>query len=668
MRHLIALVPAAAFALLIGGSSPAAQPATPRAAAIDAVLQQAVARRDVPGVVAIATDRRGVIYSGAAGVASGRPARPMTTDAIFRIASMTKAVTSVALMQLVDEKKVGLDDPVSKYFPAFAKLSVITSFDQATGAYTVRPASRPVTVRHLLTHTSGLGYGFTSPIVRDFKPRNGDTFEVGPLLFDPGADWIYGTSTDWVGRIVESVSGKDLDTYFRERIFGPLGMRDSHFNVPETALPRLVPVWRRQADGSLIEPPAAPPQRVTRFNGGGGLSSTAGDYIKFLQMLLNEGQLNGTRILSAASVKLMSVNQMGAVSAHATRTAQADLSADFSFINEGKDKWGLGFLITNEATPGLRSARSLSWGGLNNTYFWLDPARGVAGVILMQFLPFADPRALAVYGDFERAVYQTQSSSQKPGLKGPAYEGWTPPRTPDGRPDLQGVWNYAAGTPLERPSAYAGREFLTDDELARAERELRERANADRRDGAGTDADLGRESNEFWFARRKTILTRRTSLIIDPPDGKLPAVTAEAERRRTANADYLREHPADWEDRRLNERCIMFLQSGPPIIPISGPGGELLIGFPFHFEIFQTRDYVVIHHEELNRRIIPLDGRLEYSGHDSPVAGRLPRPLGGRYVSDRDDQFSQGAALRGGRHHSSDASRRTPDSSRCGHY
>jgi CubicO group peptidase (beta-lactamase class C family) len=376
------------------------------------VLAAAVERRDVPGVVAIAADRRSVIYSGAAGVASGRPARPMTADAVFQIASMTKPVTSVALMQLVEEKKVGLDDPVSKYFPAFANASVITSYDPKTGAYTVKPASRPVTVRHLLTHTSGLGYGFTSPIVRDFKPQNGEAFAVGPLLFEPGADWMYGTSTDWVGRIVESVSGKDLESYFRERIFEPLGMPDTHFNLPEAAWPRIVSAWRRQADGMLTELPSAEPQRVTRFNGGGGLSSTAGDYIKFLQMLLNGGEFNGTRILSTASVKAMSVNQMGVVNAHATQTAQPELSADFSFINEGRDKWGLGFLITSEAAPGLRSAGSLSWGGIYNTYFWMDPSRGIAGVILFQFLPFADARALAVYREFERAVYQALPSSR----------------------------------------------------------------------------------------------------------------------------------------------------------------------------------------------------------------------------------------------------------------
>ena len=398
-----------AIALLAtGGRCLTAQRTAPGTAAIDAALERAVAQRNVPGIVAIAADRRGVFYTGAAGVASGQPARPMSVDAIFGIASMTKAVTSVALMQLVDEKKVGLDDPASKYLPAFAKVQVITSFDRKTGAYTLKPASRPITIRHLLTHTSGLGYSFTSPIVRDFKPSSGDTFEVGPLLFEPGAGWIYGTSTDWVGRLVETVSGKDLDAYFRERIFTPLGMDDTHFNVPGAARPRLAPAWRRQADGTLIELPSRPPQRVTQFNGGGGLSSTAADYITFLRMLLNGGQLNGARVLSAASVEEMSRNQIGAVNVHAVKTAQPQLSDDFSFVTEGKDKWGLGFLISGEAVPGLRSAGSLSWGGINNTYFWLDPSRGIAGVILMQFLPFADSKALAVYRDFERAVYETR--------------------------------------------------------------------------------------------------------------------------------------------------------------------------------------------------------------------------------------------------------------------
>ena len=408
MRYLIALAAAAtvSMALVARDDARQGQRTAVRRSTIDAVLERAVAGRHVPGVVAIAADRQGVIYSGAAGRTSSQPDRPMTVDAIFSIASMTKAVTSVALMQLVDEKKVGLDDPASTYLPAFGTVSVITSFDQKTGNYTVKPASRPITIRQLLTHTSGLGYAFTSPIVRDFKPRNGETFEIGPLLFEPGTDWVYGTSTDWVGRLVEAISGKNLDAYFRERIFAPLGMRDTHFNVPDAALPRLAPAWRRQADGTLTELPSRPPQRVTDFNGGGGLSSTAADYIRFLQMLLNGGQLAGARILSAASVDQMSRNQIGAVNVHAIKSAQPSLSADFSFVNEGKDKWGLGFQITGETAPGLRSAGSLSWGGINNTYFWLDPSRGIAGVILMQFLPFADASALSVYRDFERAVYE----------------------------------------------------------------------------------------------------------------------------------------------------------------------------------------------------------------------------------------------------------------------
>lgn len=413
-RFLVALglVATLGFGWHAASPSVSAQRPAAQASSIDAALRAAVERRDVPGVVAMATDRRGVIYSGAFGTASGAAHRPMALDAVFRIASMTKAITSAALMQLVDQKKVALDDPVSKFFPAFGRLSIITDFDAATGAYSTKPSTKPVTVRHLLTHTSGLGYGFTSPIVRDFKPRNGDTFEVGPLLFEPGEQWIYGTSTDWVGRIVETVSGQTLDAYFRERILDPLGMHDTHFNVPEATLPRLVALWKRQADGTLVENPAERPAPVTRFNGGGGLSSTAADYIRFVQMILNNGELNGRRILSVESVKAMSANQMGAVGARATRSAQPDRSADFTFINDNRDKWGLGFLIAADGKPGLRSAGSLSWGGINNTYFWIDPTRGVAGVILMQFLPFADPKALEVYEAFERAVYQSHGQSQ----------------------------------------------------------------------------------------------------------------------------------------------------------------------------------------------------------------------------------------------------------------
>jgi CubicO group peptidase (beta-lactamase class C family) len=380
----------------------------PSAAAgpISESLRAAVERGDVPGVVAMATGRGGVRYQGAFGLAEAAPARPMTVDAIFRIASMTKAVTSVAAMQLVEQKRIGLDDPAEKYLPEFARVQVVESFDAATGAYRVRPAATPPTIRHLLTHTSGLGYDFTSPIVRDFKPRNGDTFAVGPLLFDPGTHWIYGTSTDWVGRLVEAVSGQTLDEYFREHIFTPLGMADTYFNVPEGKQARLVNVGVRGSDGRLAEQPRQPPTTVTRFNGGGGLSSTAADYVAFLQMLLNGGQRDGARILAAETVAMMGRNQIGDVGVGALKTALPQRSNDFSFVADGRDKWGLGFLITADRVPGRRSPGSLSWGGINNTYFWIDQTRGVAGVILMQFLPFADPKALQLADAFERGVYR----------------------------------------------------------------------------------------------------------------------------------------------------------------------------------------------------------------------------------------------------------------------
>src|SRR4051794_36217230 len=311
-RAAIVVVTVVAAAATLGSAWPrAASPVPQRAApSIDARLTDAVARGDVPGVVATAVTRSGIAYQGAFGAADATTRRPLATDAIFRIASMTKPVTSVAAMQFVEQGRLALDDPADKYLPELANLKVFDTFDEATGAYTVRPTARTLTVRHLLTHTSGLGYGFTSAIVRDFKPRAGEHYAAGPLLFEPGTQWIYGTGIDWAGRIVERISGKPLDEYFRERIFRPLGMGDTDFSVPDDKAARLVPVHRRRGDGSFQ--PAANQQRSPVI-GGGGLFSTARDYATFVQMLLNGGTLNGARIVAAETVRLMGENQIGTV-------------------------------------------------------------------------------------------------------------------------------------------------------------------------------------------------------------------------------------------------------------------------------------------------------------------------------------------------------------------
>src|SRR5438874_4717779 len=378
-------------------------------AGIDTALRVAVERKDVPGVVALVTDRRRVLYQGAFGVADVSSGRPLTADALFRIASMTKPITSLAAMQLIEQGRFGLDDPVEKYLPEFANLKVFESFDAASGAYRLRPASRPPTVRHVLTHTSGLGYPFTSAILRDFKPQPGETYPFGgPLLFDPGERWHYGTSTDVVGKLVEKVSGQKLEDYFREHIFAPLQMSDTSYNVPHEKASRLAAAQQRageRMDGTIVLQTPQPGLTIPEPIGGGGLASTANDYGRFVRMLLNGGELDGARVLKTETVTLMGQNHIGAVSVPALKTA-LPRSADFSFIADGRDKWGLGFLITVDQVPGKRSPGSLSWGAINNTYFWIDPTRGIAGVIMMQYLPFADAKALAVYDTFERGAYQ----------------------------------------------------------------------------------------------------------------------------------------------------------------------------------------------------------------------------------------------------------------------
>jgi CubicO group peptidase (beta-lactamase class C family) len=254
-----------------------------------------------------------------------------------------------------------------------------------------------------------LAYPFTSAIWRDFKPHAGETYPFGgPLLFDPGERWHYSTSTDVVGRLVEAVSGQKLEDYFREHIFAPLKMDDTSYNVPEEKGPRLVAQQQRAGArmDSAIE--LQNPQlglTIPAPVGGGGLASTASDYGRFVRMLLDGGALDGVRVLKAETVALMGQNQIGAISVPALKSA-LPRSADFTFIADGRDKWGLGFLITADQVPGKRAPGSLSWGGINNTFFWIDPNRGIGGVIMMQYLPFADAKALAVYDAFERGAYQ----------------------------------------------------------------------------------------------------------------------------------------------------------------------------------------------------------------------------------------------------------------------
>ena len=380
--------------------------ATPTAM-IDQAIATAVEQGRVPGAVALVVDRSGVLYQGACGVADIETRRPLAVDALFRIASMTKAVASVALMQLVEQGELELDDAVAKYLPEIDGLPIVEAAEASAGAYRLRPATGTMTARHALTHTSGLGYPFTSETLRDRAPAPGESFPFGPLLFEPGERWWYGTSTDVVGRLVEVISGERLEDYFRRHIFAPLGMHDTSYNVPESKAGRLVAAHQRDGerlDGTIVKIARQPALTIPQPIGGGGLTSTAGDYGRFLRALLGGGSLDGARVLAAETVALMGQNHIGALGVPAQRS-HLPRSADFTFIADGRDKWGLGFLITADQVPGKRAPGSLSWAGINNTYFWIDPAHGIAGVVMMQYLPFADAAALAVYDAFERATY-----------------------------------------------------------------------------------------------------------------------------------------------------------------------------------------------------------------------------------------------------------------------
>ena len=381
---------------------------------VDAALRSAVDAGEVPGVVAMAATDRGLLYEGA----FGRPARggveAMTPDTVFRIASMTKAITSIAAMQLVEQGKLALEAPVPDIDPTIGAPRVLEGFD-AAGAPCLRPAKRPITLRHLLTHTAGFAYDMWNPTLGRYLQSAGLPLRSSgrvasirmPLLFDPGERWEYGINTDWVGRLVEAASGLPLDVYFRERLFGPLGMMDSGFVTTEAQRARQAGLHQRETDGTLVPQPLEPPATAAEFwSGGGPLYSTGRDYLQLLQMLLHGGQWNGARVLRPETVALMHANHTGDLPAGVMRTARPEMSNDVDLFPGTRVRWGLGYMLNLDPGPSGRSAGTVSWGGIYNTYYWLDPGRRVAGVILTQILPFADARVLGLYGRFERAIYE----------------------------------------------------------------------------------------------------------------------------------------------------------------------------------------------------------------------------------------------------------------------
>ena len=372
--------------------------------ALSTFLKGATDRGDVPGVVVAVVNKDGLIYNEAFGRSSTLTNTPMAKDTIFNMASMTKPITSVAIMMLVEEGKLKLDDDVAKYLPKYKNPLVITNYNAADASYQTRPAKGPITIRQLLTHTSGYSYSFSSPMLTKIMQKTGKIELDLPLLFDPGTNWQYGPSTQVLGEVVEAISKQKIDVFLASHILGPLGMKDTSYLVPQAKYPRVVAVNQRGDDGTFTEQkkPATLPATV---RGDGGLYGTASDYGLFLRMLLNQGTLGKTRILSPASVKTMFENQMGAVVVREMESASPALSKNFP-VGAGKDRWGLGFQLAAEKQPNRRTPGSGTWAGIFNTHFFIDPAREIGVVVMMQTLPFYDAASMRVYAGAEEEVYK----------------------------------------------------------------------------------------------------------------------------------------------------------------------------------------------------------------------------------------------------------------------
>ena len=399
MKRLLRLSPLLFVAVL----SAAPSLPQPGAAALSTFLKSATDRGDVPGVVVAVVDKNGILYHEAFGQSSTQARRAMTKDTIFNMASMTKPITSAAIMILVDEGKLKLDDEVATYLPQYKNPLVISKFNEADASYETRPATRPITIRHLLTHTSGIGYGFASPMLTKIMEKTKKTEMEMPLLFDPGTSWAYGASTRVLGLVVEAISKQRIDAFLQARILGPLGMNDTSYLVPTAKYSRVVLVNARGTDGKFAERPM-PATLPATVQGDGGLYGTASDYGLFMRMLLNRGRLGNTRILSDASARAMFESHTGSVVVQPQVSANQALSRNFP-LGAGKDRWGLGFQLAADKAANRRTPGSGTWAGIFNTHFFIDPTREIGVAVMMQTLPFYDEASMKVYAGVEEAVY-----------------------------------------------------------------------------------------------------------------------------------------------------------------------------------------------------------------------------------------------------------------------
>ena len=369
----------------------------------------------VPGVVAMATDRKGNIYEGAAGQLTLGQDAAMTTDSVFAIFSTTKAITGTACLQLVEDGTLDLDAPAKTYAPAIGHLQVLDGFD-AAGNPVLRAPKRDITTRMLLLHTAGFGYDFFNEHYNRLAQHHGQPSVITatkaslttPLLFDPGDAWEYGTNIDWAGQVVEGITGKRLGEVMQQRIFAPLGMADTAFAITPAMRARLARIHQRELDGSLtplvhLELPQDPEVHM----GGHGLYATVGDYCRFIRMWLNDGAGEHGRVLKPETVRMAEKNGLGDKKIRMLPGVIATLSNDAEFFPGLSKSWSLTFMVNDDPAPTGRPAGALGWAGLANLFYWIDRQNGVGGFWATQILPFGDPTSFGGYVDFETAVYDS---------------------------------------------------------------------------------------------------------------------------------------------------------------------------------------------------------------------------------------------------------------------